>query len=92
MIMMMMMMMAIINSFNNNKYLGVGDRRSARNLPPGSKCKLLGLLLRKKGMHRMQFDHLHLELLSLTIDLACLTICHRRLIQNTVLEQECFDL
>ena len=40
-LMIMMMMMAIINSFNNKKYLGVGDRRSARNLPPGSKYKLL---------------------------------------------------
>ena len=92
MIMKMMMMMAIINSFNNKKYFGVGDRRSVRNLPPGSNCKLLGLLLRIKGMHRMQFDHLHLELLSLIIDLTCLTICHWRLMQNTVLEQECFDL
>ena len=90
--MMMMMMMAIINSFNYKKYLGVGDRRSTRNLPPGSKCKLLGLLLRMKGMHRMQFDHLHLELLSLIIDHTCLTICHRRLMQSAVLEQEHFDL
>ena len=46
---------------------------------------------RIKEMHRMQFDHLHLELLSLIIDQTCLTICHRRLMQNTVLEQECFD-
>ena len=38
--MMMMMMMAIINSFNYKKYLGVGDRRSARNLPPCSRFKM----------------------------------------------------
>ena len=31
MIMMMMMMMAIINSLNNKKYLGVGDRRSVQS-------------------------------------------------------------
>lgn len=67
-LMIMMMMMAIINSFNNKKYLGVGDRRSARNLPPGSTYKLLGLPPRMKGVHRMQFDHLRLDLLSLIIN------------------------
>lgn len=92
MIMMMMMMKPIINSFNNKKYLGVGNRRSACTLPPGSTYKLLGLPPRMKGMHKMQFDHLHLDLLSLVIDHACLTICHRKFMQSTVLEQEHFDL
>ena len=46
------------------------------------------------GMHRMQFDPLHLDFLSLVSDREThvLTIYHMKLAQSTALEQKCFDL
>ena len=49
-----------------------------------------GLPQRMNGMHIMQFDQSHLELLSLVTRV--LTICHLKLTQSTAMERKSFNL